>query len=62
MNLFKRWLWPRSSRSDAISLYEKGLACGEQKDSIGAMNAYTSAIELSHGSDDVRRWTFTTGR
>jgi tetratricopeptide (TPR) repeat protein len=54
MNQFKRWLWPRSVRSDALSLYKRGLACGECKDSKGALGAYTSAIELADAPDDVK--------
>jgi len=54
MNLFKRWLWPRSVRSDAMSLYKIGLSCGERKDLAGAMSAYTLAIELPDTPDDVK--------
>jgi tetratricopeptide (TPR) repeat protein len=54
MNLFRRWLWPRSPRSDAVSLYKEGLAHGEKKDFRGALSAYTSAIEQSDAPDDVR--------
>ena len=54
MNLFKRWLWPHSLRSDATSLYKRGLACAERKDSSGALEAYTSAIDLPGVPDDVR--------
>jgi tetratricopeptide (TPR) repeat protein len=54
MNVFNHWLWPRSVRSDAMSRYKKGLACGEMKDSKGAMIAYTSAIELPGAPDDVK--------
>jgi hypothetical protein len=54
MTLFSRWLWPRSVRSDAMSLYKKGLACGEQNDSIGAVNAYTSVIKLPNVPDDAK--------
>jgi hypothetical protein len=54
MNLFKRWLWPHSARSDAISLYKKGLTRSEQKDVMGAMDAYTLAIELPDAPDDVK--------
>jgi hypothetical protein len=54
MNLFKRWLWPRSVRSDAMSQYKKGLACSDKKDLTGAMGAYTSAIELPDAPDDVK--------
>jgi hypothetical protein len=54
MKFFTRWLWPHSARSDAISLYKKGLACSEQKDVTGAMDAYTLAIELPDVPDDVK--------
>jgi hypothetical protein len=54
MNLFKGWLWPHSIRGDALSLYKRGLACGESKDSKGALSAYTSAIELADAPADVR--------
>jgi len=54
MNVFKRWLWPRSVRSDAMSHYKRGLACGESKDLKGALSAYTSAIELPDAPDDVK--------
>jgi hypothetical protein len=54
MNLFKRWLWPHSVRSDAMSLYRKGLTCSESKDLKGATDAYTSAIELPNAPDDVK--------
>jgi tetratricopeptide (TPR) repeat protein len=54
MNLFKRWLWPHSARSDAMSLYKRGLACGERNDFRGAKEAYTLAIELPNAPDDVK--------
>jgi hypothetical protein len=54
MNLLKRWFWPHSIRGDALSLYKRGLACGESKDSKGALSAYTSAIELADAPDDVK--------
>jgi tetratricopeptide (TPR) repeat protein len=54
MNLFKRWLWPHSLRGDAMSLYKKGLACSEGKNLTGAMEAYTSAIELPNAPADVK--------
>ena len=54
MNLFKRWLWPHSVRGDAMSLYKRGLACNEKKDSAGAIDAYTCAIELPNAPDDVK--------
>jgi hypothetical protein len=54
VNLFRRWLWPHSVRSDALSLYKQGLTCGECKDSNGALSAYTSAIEMADGPNDVR--------
>ena len=54
MNLFKRWLWPRSPRSDALTFYKDGMACGDKKDSNGALLAFTSAIEVADAPDDVR--------
>jgi hypothetical protein len=54
MNLFKRWLWPHSVRSDALSLYKQGLVCSENKNAKGAMQAYTLAIELPNSPDDVK--------
>lgn len=54
MNLFKRWFWPRSARSEMLSLYRRGLACAEKQDSQGAMSAYTTAIEHADASDDVK--------
>ena len=54
MNFFKRWLWPHSVRSDAMSLYREGLEYSERKDSKGAMQAYTLAIELPNAPDDVK--------
>jgi tetratricopeptide (TPR) repeat protein len=54
MNLFKRWLWPHSVRSDAMSLYKRGLTCAESKDSAGALEAYTSAIDLPGVPADVK--------
>jgi tetratricopeptide (TPR) repeat protein len=54
MNLFKRWLWPHSVRSDAMSLYKQGLACGERNDFKGAKHAYTLAIKLPDAPDDVK--------
>lgn len=54
MNPFKRWLWPRSARGDAMSLYRQGLACGERKDFTGATAAYTSAIKSLGVPDDVK--------
>lgn len=54
MNLFKRWLWPHTARGDAMSLYRRGLACGERKDVAGATEAYTAAIKLPGVPDDVK--------
>jgi len=54
MNLFKRWFWPRSARSDAMSLYKKGLTCSERKDLTGALHAYTLAIESPDAPEDVK--------
>ena len=54
MNLLRRWLWPHTVRSDTLSLYKHGLACGESKDVQGALSAYTSAIELANAPDDVK--------
>jgi hypothetical protein len=54
MNLFTRWLWPRSIRSEMLSLYRKGMACAEKHDSQGAMSAYTAAIEHVEASEDVK--------
>lgn len=58
MNLFRRWLWPRSARSEAVSRYKEGLACAEKKDSKGAMEAYTLAIESLDAPDDVKAMAF----
>jgi tetratricopeptide (TPR) repeat protein len=54
MNLFKRWFWPRSNRSEMLSFYKKGMACAEKDDSQGAMSAYTTAIEHAGASEDVK--------
>ena len=54
MNLFRRWFWPRSSRNEALSLYKLGMARAEKEDPMGAMDAYTSAIEHANAPDDVK--------
>ena len=54
MNLFRRWLWPRSPRSDALALYKEGMACGEKKDAKGALQAFTQAIQTADAPEDVR--------
>jgi hypothetical protein len=54
MNLFRRWLWPCSPRSDALTLYKEGMACAEKKDSKGALLAFTQAIEVADAPDDIR--------
>ena len=54
MNLISRWLWPRTPRSEALSLYKEGMACAETKDARGAMNAYSSAIDRADAPEDVR--------
>jgi tetratricopeptide (TPR) repeat protein len=54
MNLIRRWFWPRSIRSEALSLYRLGMARTEKEDTKGAMNAYTSAIEQPDAPDDVK--------
>jgi len=54
LNFFRRWIWPRSARNEALSLYKLGLARTGEKDQMGAMGAYTSAIELSEAPDDVK--------
>jgi hypothetical protein len=54
VNPFRRWFWPRSTRNEALSLYKLGMARTEKKDSGGAMDAYTSAIELPDAPDDVK--------
>lgn len=54
MNLFKRWIWPRSPRSDAVSLYKAGLAYGEKKNLKGAVAAYSSAIDQLDAPEDVK--------
>jgi tetratricopeptide (TPR) repeat protein len=54
MNLFKRWFWPHTARGDAMSLYRRGLACGERNDFAGATAAYTSAIKSPGIPDDVK--------
>jgi tetratricopeptide (TPR) repeat protein len=53
MNLF-RWIWPRSSRSEVMSLYKRGIARAEKHDAAGAMTAYTSAIEMADAPEDLR--------
>ena len=54
MNLFKWWIWPRTVRSDVMSLYKEGIALAEKHDAKGAMAAYTSAIERTDAPDDVK--------
>jgi tetratricopeptide (TPR) repeat protein len=54
MSFISRWFWPRSVRSEALSLYKGGLACAEKEDSKAAMDAYTAAIELPDAPDDVK--------
>jgi hypothetical protein len=54
VNLFRRWLWPRSSRREALSLYRLGIARADKDDPTGAMKAYSSAIELPNVPEDIR--------
>jgi hypothetical protein len=54
MNPFRRFFWPRSIRTEALSLFKLGMSRGAKKDSAGAMVAYTSAIEQAGTPDDVK--------
>jgi len=54
MNLFKWRIWPRSVRSEVMSLYKEGIARAEQHDAKGAMAAYTLAIERTDAPEDVK--------
>ena len=54
MGLFSRWFWPRSVRSEVLSLYKRGIVRAERDDPKGAMDAYTSVIERPGAPDDVR--------
>lgn len=54
MNFFSRWLWPHSSRREAMSLYKRGLARAQKNDLSGATASYTAAIELPDSPDDVK--------
>lgn len=54
MNLFRRWIWPRSVRGKGLSLYKEGLACAEKQDVKGAMDAYTLTVDLACVPDDVK--------
>jgi hypothetical protein len=54
MNLFRRWFWPRSKRSEALSLYKDGMARAEKQDSQGALDAFTAVIERLDAPDDVK--------
>jgi len=54
VNLFRRWFWPRSIRNEGLALYKLGMARTEKRDPQGAMDAYTSAIELADAPDDVK--------
>jgi hypothetical protein len=54
MNLFRRLFWPRSIRTEALSRFKLGMARGAQKDSAGAMEAYTSAIKQASAPNDVK--------
>jgi hypothetical protein len=54
MKLFTWWIWPRSVRSESMSLYKEGMVRAEKHDMKGAMAAYTAAIELPDAPDDVK--------
>ena len=54
MNFFRRWIWPHTIRGEVLSLYKEGMACADNHDTKGAMDAYTSAIERSDAPDDVK--------
>jgi tetratricopeptide (TPR) repeat protein len=54
MKLFSLHLWPRSARSEVLSLYKEGLTRAEKQDSEGAMIAYTSAIDRAGAPNDIR--------
>jgi hypothetical protein len=54
VNLFRRWFWPRSVRKEGLALYKLGMACTDKQDPQGAMDAYTSVIELPDAPDDVK--------
>jgi tetratricopeptide (TPR) repeat protein len=51
---FLRWFWPRTVRNEGLALYKLGMARSDKRDPKGAMDAYTSAIELPHAPDDVK--------
>lgn len=53
MNLFK-WIWPRSIRSEALSLYKEGISRAEKHDASGALAAYTVAIEGADAPEDIK--------
>ena len=54
MKLLGWHLWPRSARTEALSLYKEGLTRAEKHDSKGAMVAYTSAIDRPGAPNDIR--------
>jgi len=54
VNLFRRWFWPRSVRNEGLALYKLGMARTDKADPKGAMDAYTSAIELPKAPPDVK--------
>ena len=54
MNLLKRFFWPRSIRSEVLSLYKRGMARAGRDDPQGAMDAYTLAIARPGAPDDIK--------
>jgi hypothetical protein len=54
MGFFSRWFWPRSARSEALSLYKIGLTWAEKNDAKSAVDAYTAAIDHPEAPDDVK--------
>jgi len=54
MNLFKRWLWPHSVRSQVLSLFKRGMSRTVKEDPQGAIDAYTLAIDHAGAPDDLK--------
>ena len=54
MKLFQWLIGRHSVRSTAMSRYKRGLARVAKRDPLGAMDAFTSAIELPNAPDDVK--------
>lgn len=53
MNFIAWWIGRFSNRGKSLSLYKRGIARAKKRDHLGAINDYTTAIEMPETPLDV---------